>query len=342
MALISWSMPAPSKGVAEFIADNRECRLRLHMSVAGSTFVGGSVSAALSLPNIDFSNPAKLEGDVGVEAGGFVGAQAKGKLSIGVQWSPGKITDYKTIGEVAPEASASAGLGVEFKWKIEYSKDRFRFIASAGLAFGLGCRGGFNFELNLHEGVKFIGHLMNSVDFHKVAEITGEAYKAFSNCSFTLMVKGALLMESGALAASDLIDDIDAWLFTRKSDMTAPKRNLLEASAHRSQLRFYPPEALGKSLIGIMATREDADFRAILWILYSSDSAHKLKWILRIASQDPFRGSSVVESQRNMANALQHGIEKIRAFGAGPDPRNPRMDFIHEFNALLKAKGIDG
>lgn len=319
------------------IRSNRECRLRMRMTLNGSTFAGLTVSGALNFPNLDFR---KKEASLGGGAGGFFGIQAKGRIALGMEWSDSRVeANFRELGNIGAESGGSAGLGAEAKWKLAYAKGRFTFTASAALALGLGMRGGFSYEVDLKAGKEFASHLLHSVDYHHVFEITEEAYAALTDYGFAKMVASGHWLDGKADQAMGLVADFDHWLLSNRGRIGIPKSRLTEAAAQRSGLRYSTPEAIGQAIIAIMVTREEADFKSILWMLYSADSRHKLEWILRVVSRLPRKGTSVVEIKAKQAKALKIGVAKIRAFGIG-DGKDPNGPFLSEFHDLLASKGI--
>jgi hypothetical protein len=328
-----------SDSLNKAIVSGRQCRLKMKLTLTGSTFTGCTLSGALAFPSLDFGE--KKSASAGAEVSGFLGAQVNGKAQLSVEWAGGGADlKFGALGEISGKEGFSAGIGAEAKWKLEYKGGKFQFTASAGLAFGLGVKGGFSFEVGVKEGKDFASYLLHSVDYHYVFEVSEEAYRALTNYSFAKMVHAGHWIDGKADQAMGLVADFDYWLNSNRHKIEVPKERLTEAAAQRSSLRFSTPHAIGQALIAIMQTRETSDFKSIMWMLYSAESKHKLEWILRVVSQKKIAGTGVVEIKTSQAEALKAGAEKIRAFGIGPDPLAANTEFLNEFDALLKSKGI--
>jgi hypothetical protein len=336
MDLLHYARQSGTLGHA--IAAGKQCRLKLKLSLNGSIFVGASVSAALSFPKVDFG---KKEAGAEATIAAFIGAEAGGKAKLTLEWWNGVgEMRFDALGEFTGGASAAAGAGAEFQWKLEYKNGKFVFSMSAKAVLGLGGKGSFSLDLDFKAGKDMALHLLHSVDYHYLEEITEEAYDVLTHYGFAKMVQAGHWIDEQADHAMGLVADFDAWLGSHQGEIKRPKQNLTEAAAQRSSLRYATPEAIGQGLITIMQTREETDFKSIMWMLYSSDSTHKLEWILRIVSQDRRKGTGVAEIKHIQSESLKAGIERIRAFGRGSTPHSVNQAFLSEFQSLLNSKGI--
>src|SRR5690606_23473909 len=161
----------------------------------------------------------------------------------------------------------SAGAGGDAKWELVYQGGVLRFNGSAALTVGLGCKGGVSFELSLEEGLHFMGHLFQCMDFHYVEEVRKDAFEFYKNARFTLMTQGHAAFTGSQAMVRDVITTFDTWLGKLEKRLDKVKENITQSSAASATLANVPPEALGQALITIMQTRESSDFNSILTIL---------------------------------------------------------------------------
>jgi hypothetical protein len=356
-----------------FIKKDRQCLLRLNVTLGAKGFLELTVAGALNLPDIDLSKE-KVKGkkkesgskdhkagphaSLGAEAHGFAGARASAELSVSPEWARKDGDKFQSLGSCGVEGGVSAGLGGEAEWKIEYKSGTFHIKAGAGLTAGLGCKGSFSFELGVEEGFHFIGYLLHSVDYHYVVEIQAEAFKAYKNYTFTLMTLGHKVLTAETAMVVDVITDFGNWLTDIATDLKTVKKSLFESSVAQGTLSNVPPEALGQALITIMQTREPDDFKSILSILYSTmrpganvktdpSANHKLKWTLRAVSGIDIPDVDGPGIQSMKEDAIKKGIKVVRDFGYGVgytdengDPQKANLDFISKFQLFMKENGV--
>lgn len=346
-------IPLPEKGINlldyltpidyldRFIEEGRECRLRLALILSAQAFVGVTASAAVALPNLDLSKakltsargkrPARIKG-AQVEARGsaeaFAGAQAQAGLSVAIQWSPGSDTfSFEDLAAAGLVAGASAGAGGKLEGWIAFRDGTFRFKLTAAACLGLGLKGEMSFELDIDEGCKLIGHLMHSVDYHFVGEISLEAFKAFSNYGFTLMTEGEEVLTGAVEWSGEMVSDFKSWLGGLGDSILDIKKNLGNSIRHRSSLQRISPEALAQTLATLMHTREESDFESIRLLLEAAvrpgadvkkdpSTNHKLKCMLRLLSGvDIPKAGEGREPAKKMA--LEKGMQRLIDFGRG-------------------------
>lgn len=84
-----------------------------------------------------------------------------------------------------------------------------------------------------------------------------------------------------------------------------------------------------------MSTAEEDDFSAIIKILESAQSGHRLKWILRNVADNPGK------TEAEKGKALQEGIKKVLCFGEDvADLEQAQKIFARKVETLLKSNGI--
>ncbi|MEO6095336.1 MAG: hypothetical protein ABIW76_06555 [Fibrobacteria bacterium] len=332
------------KGVDLFLKKGRKCLLRLQVILSAKAFAGLSVKAALAIPNIDLSKekpgekkPKKVEG--GGDVGGTLGVQVSDSLAVAPEWSPTDERNFKALGKAQVEIGATVGLSGEAKFKVEYANGVFKFKAGAGISLGFGPRAGFQFEVGIGEGWRLVGHLLSCVDYRKVSEISREAFIAYQNYTFTLMILGSKALLDGVITAGEAIGDFKVWLRTKVREMGDTKTRLWDSTGHSSALKGVPPEALGQALQTLMVTREPEDFRSIKCILGSTlawnaepwnpkdpSANHKLKWTLRCVTEAEIPEAEGPAKDTKKDEALKAGIKRIRDFGWGTQDGKKYVD----------------
>jgi len=322
------------------VEKNYQCNIALKFELEASVFVGASIGAAVGLPNIDFSAETRKESGgsvVSAEAGGsaFAGARAEGALSGSALWSRSKALAMEELGKVTASAAGSAGIGAEAKVEISYKGGKFILTLGAGLVVGVGGKTGVSIEGDLEQGVELVAHILVCADYHRIAEISAEAFRMYTGLMFAIYVKPGMRIGRAALDYANKIRNFNTWLPTQRSSGAAePKKGIAEKVRDPQILKKTPPETLGQVLQTIMLTKEPEDYDEILTILRSAESDHELKWILRWTSgiSMPAKGTPGYEQKSGVA--LKEGIRKVMEFGEG------NTSYLTEINILLDSKGI--
>lgn len=345
-----------------FLKENRQCLVRLNFILAAKAFAGLTLKGALSLPHIDLSKETpKKKGEAGFKGEGLLGAQGSDSLAVVPEWSPTSASpQFKALGKAQLEVGVTVGLAAEIKLDVGYKDGKFRFRFSSGAAFGIGPRGGIQFEVGLEEGWHLIGYLLNSVDYHYVKDISSEAFEAYKNYAFTLMTEGKGALIDGVALVGGVIGEFTGWLKGIGLKIEKIKASLSESSYYGATLSKVPPEALGQALLTIMHTREEEDFKPIIWILYSTvrrgadyrkdeSATHKLKWTLRSVASEVVVPEDDKDPtyEAKKEEALRKGIQKLVDFGKGIGyaDRNGKAqerneDFLHKLQVLLHENGV--
>jgi hypothetical protein len=341
------------KYLSNYIKKGRECRLRFSFEFSSKAFVGLSASGAINVLTLDISSlkgPTNTEGpdktstpkpivaSSGAKASVFAGAEAGVAAKVVAQWSAYKDC-FTDLGEAGYEFSGIAGAAGELKLQIEYKDGKFYMAATAALAIGLGIKKGFKYVLSQKEGVKFIGHLLYSVDCHTIAEITGEAYKAYKNLCFIGLTQGLKAIDDATEAAIEQVEDFGLWLNKAKATVKKYKAVIYERSQYPQVNRTMAPEALGHAMATIMVTREATDFKALIWFLQSAESSHKVRWVVRFASEVniPMKSDPFYKAKKD--EAYEVGRKKLMDFGNGigyeGTQQNPNEPFKIELREIL-------
>ncbi len=358
--ILGWLAGVKHRGI--YLADpKRSCRLKLRLQGSLTAFVGGSAQGALSISgNFTETRPA----GVGAEGSVFAGAQVRGECRGALQWGPAPSGPFADLAVLKGGMGASAGFGAEAKFKVGYAQGVVRCEVAAGAVWGLGWKGSLAFEVGARNGWDFLGHLCDCVDFHFVAEITGDAFAAYRNYAFALMTGECRREESlQALGRAEidwarhLVGSFAEWVRERSAYVGRIKAEILARSGERSLLRKMPPETLGRVLATLMLTREPSDFQGIRYILGSAvregegaaarvSPDHKLKWVLRSVSDLPIPAADGPEREAKKREALEDGIRIIREFGmaegrwAGAPGQNGDAPFTAWFHRFLTDNGI--
>lgn len=340
-----------------YLADpTRACLLKVRFSGEVSAFLGAQVQGALAFPSVSFKDISKdkQSAEVGGSVSGFVGLQLKGGVTGGVLWAP-QTGAFKDLGKIGVVVGGSLGAGAEIQFKVEFKEGKFRFLFGAGAAWLLGFKTGFDWEVGLWEGCDLIGHLLDCLDFHFVKEILGDAYLIYASHSLGLplleMQRAGFIGDWYKLQtdwAGRGLESLRRYLWSREAEMMAVKAALKQQVGNRSALTRMAPEAMGMALALMMETREESDFKPILYILGSTlsrkDGAkvkpskdHKLKWVLRTVGGAPSESEKKSEDWKK--SALESGILKLKKFGYSVDyPGNarPNEEFKKELKIILE------
>ncbi len=310
------------KNQESFLKQGRSAYIRLKGNCDTSYFMGVSVKAALTFPDIDFSKQAngKRKNDVGAsaEVGAMVGGQVKNEGGIAVEWSPKEPRDFSPLGKAGYEGSVISGAAAKASFKIGYIEGRFQFGVSVGLAKGFGFSGGWSVELGLEPAVQLIGHLLRTVNYHFVADISIEAFSVYTSYCVAQMTKGVEETRKDFQKAMKDLSDVKQWVArVTVNDVNAIKANVHKFFGMMNYMGNSNPESLGAVLNVIMKTREETDFERILWVLQNAESEHKLRWIVREVSQIDVGKDTDPEYEMKKAKALKRGRQMLMDFGEG-------------------------
>lgn len=143
-------------------------------AIAGSLFVDidASKKTIAKLPStissIRSTEPGKVadlsglpDAKAGVSGSAFIGVSVDASIAGAFQWkSPevvnSKENEFKTLASIKPGLSATAGVGAELDYYIDFADGMFRIFCKAALCIGIGAKGNIGFEVDTNQ----IGNFM--------------------------------------------------------------------------------------------------------------------------------------------------------------------------------------
>lgn len=326
-----------NKYVETFIKAGHECRLRLEFEFSAKTFTGVSVNGALNVLSLDLtglkgrgddaskSSNKLVHASAGVKVSAFAGSEAGVEAKVKGQWSPAH-NCFADLCDVGYEFTGIVGGAAGVEYQISFENGRFYLAASAMVAAKFGMRKGFKVGLDAKEGIKFIGHLLNSVDCHHVVEITADAYRAFKNISFVWLNKGLKGIDAISEATIREVDEFNKWLADIAAKNFPSVKAHLTGSAGHGYNRYLAPEALGQTLVTIMQTWSATDAKAIMWFLNAAETPHKLRWVIRFVSRIDIPPETHPMHKPRKKEAYEIGKQKLLDFADGIAPHGARKD----------------
>lgn len=203
---------------------------RLRASLSG--FAGASALLAANV-TVDSSNgipnlkgvAARQRGQgAAVDGGVFAGVRAGCELSGALLWTDVLSTqaDWKTLCEIGKKVEAAAGIGGEFRLRLEFSRTtgKFYFNFHAGVVLGVGASGSFVLEVepaNIVTMVHYIYKALGDADFRYLELFDPETdafgwYTKFAiyalGTGVNFSVAAAKAVEEGALVVVDYVDGL--------------------------------------------------------------------------------------------------------------------------------------
>lgn len=192
------------------------------------------------------------EADVGTldaSVSAFAGARADASLTGVLEWRdpdhPAR--EFASIASIAPTVGGLAGIGLEAKFKIEYTNGVFRFTAHASLCLGVGAEGALGFEVGAKQMVLFFHCLFYKIaywQFKNLKIINDDAFSALKGIQF-LAVQSGRAIES---FYGETLANINVILNKVDEDMKKADARLELANrilANRKALEYVTPEAKG-------------------------------------------------------------------------------------------------
>ncbi|MGO4159184.1 hypothetical protein [Cupriavidus sp. YAF13] len=188
-------------------------------------------------------------GTLDASVSAFAGARADASLTGVLEWRdpdhPEK--EFASIASIAPTVGGLAGIGLEAKFKIEYTNGIFRFTAHASLCLGVGAEGALGFEVSAKQMGLFFRCLFYKIaywQFKNLKIINDDAFSALKGIQF-LAVQSGRAIESfyGETLASInvILNKVDEDL--KKADARLKLANRI--LANRKALEYVTPEAKG-------------------------------------------------------------------------------------------------
>ncbi|WP_201567830.1 hypothetical protein [Psychrobacter immobilis] len=137
---------------------------------------------------MDANSNAKA--DIGVDA--FAGAEAGITPAASIEWLNPEVKDFRSFAKVSGTIAGSAGIGFNGSFYIFYQGGKFKVRAQAALCFGLGGKGGMEFEIDsalILEFARWLSYQLLNAGFRTLVYIQGDAFAAISQLS--VLVLGA-------------------------------------------------------------------------------------------------------------------------------------------------------
>jgi LysM repeat protein len=248
---------------------------RLRASLTG--FAGGSALIAANveidssdgIPNLKGIAARKAGQGASVDGSVFAGIRAGCELVGALLWTDVLSTqaDWKTLCEIGKKVEGAAGIGGEFRLRLDFSKNtgKFYFNFHAGVVLGVGASGSFVLEVDPENVVTMIHYLykaLGDVDF-RYLELFDPATDAFNwyiklaiyalGTGANLTVSAARMAEQGISTIDEFIDDLAIALqsnLERERVGLEVAQNIIadDERGEESVLRHSPPEVKAKFL----------------------------------------------------------------------------------------------
>lgn len=237
------------------------------------------------------SKRSKLPVEIGMGGGlhAFAGASVTGELALALEWYNRDDKKWKAFVKVAGKATGFAGVGIEYTFKLGYNSQtkKFEFEFKGGVSLKLGAGAGLKGEADVNEIITFIGALLEQVDFAYIAEISKEAFMAYTRLCIGLAVEG---VEAVTSAVRWVGDQFASWS-AEQAQIRKMAQNILYGDAMRL-LRYGSPEAKA-AVIGKLCDRssiksDEVEEEAIIKVLKSARSqAEMVKILKKVDPKDP-------------------------------------------------------
>lgn len=186
-----YTLPLPVKRGARF-------KVRLVMAGKVSGFVGAQAELGYEAV-ADWSVKGEAKKDtavpvqIGVQAGlrAFAGVRLSAELSLALEWFNDEKKKFKTLARLVGEGTAYLGVAAEFVFEVGWNpkKGVFTFELRAGVALKLGAGAAAKGEADVNEIVTFIRELLTRTDYARIAQVTLEAFQAFTSLCLGMAAK---------------------------------------------------------------------------------------------------------------------------------------------------------
>jgi len=200
-------------------------RSRFHCSIELSAFSGALVSGnvgagntperpsgsdVILTPNVNLGPCRNGNGQIGLKAEGFAGAQVGGKVTGGVEWlSPQKEEtsplEFATLASLGSEGNLACGAGAGVDFKLSLIQTKFYLHCSARVVWGVGAQGGFAVVLDvgkLWELAQVIWDGLQCVDYRQLKNIDRRSYKYLVHSSYLAFASDIINNPQSALMHS--------------------------------------------------------------------------------------------------------------------------------------------
>ncbi|HJP68781.1 MAG TPA: hypothetical protein VJ846_07750, partial [Sphingomicrobium sp.] len=213
-----WTVQGDGGTVFNLIA--ARCRITVEVSGVVGASIAGELAMKVEVSPLDKGAPKALgkpgrkgkkarkkqtvsinsddEADVGTldaSVSAFAGVRADASLTGALEWRDPDHpeTGFASIASVSPTVGGMAGIGVEAKFKIEYTDGVFRLTAHASLCVGLGAEGALGFEVGAKQMALFFRCLFYNIaywQFKNLKIIVDDAFDALKGIQFLAVKTG--------------------------------------------------------------------------------------------------------------------------------------------------------
>ncbi|GLR74561.1 LysM peptidoglycan-binding domain-containing protein [Aliivibrio sifiae] len=244
---------------------NSSMQLSAFTGVMASVMVKGEVPkgdgsiGVLFSPRVGVSTSAK--GQVGFKAEGFAGAQAGGELCGGVEWqSPPEDEqklkpEFKSLAEVKGGGNIAAGLGSGADFQLSLRGQKFYFVCSGRLVWGVGGSGSFGAVIDggeIWELAKIILKGLQCVGYRQLGNIDKLAYRHLVRASYLAFASDMVQYSDCALqkAIEKSVEKVNE--FWDERDRQKEAEYLAQRILEQSIYSETEPNQLLPEVIGIM------------------------------------------------------------------------------------------
>lgn len=131
---------------------------------------------------------SNAKADIGITA--FAGAEVGVTPAGSIEWLNPEVKDFRSFAKVSGTIAGSAGVGLKGSFYIFYQGGKFKVRAQAALCFGLGGKGGMEFEIDsalIGEFIRWLSYQLLHAGFRTLVYIQGAAFNAISQLSVLML-----------------------------------------------------------------------------------------------------------------------------------------------------------
>lgn len=189
---------------------------------------------------------SNTKADIGVNA--FAGAEVGVTPAGSIEWLNPEVKDFRSFAKVSGTIAGSAGAGFSGSFYIFYQGGKFKVRAQAALCFGLGGKGGMEFEIDsglILEFARLLSYQLLHSEFRTLVYIQGAAFAAISQLSVLVLGKDSKITQSLSQIEGVYIDFIN-YIDTDEKRLALAKRII--SKRDDDWLKYATPEAKGMLL----------------------------------------------------------------------------------------------
>ncbi|PJX20251.1 hypothetical protein CAP50_12385 [Psychrobacter sp. L7] len=189
---------------------------------------------------------SNTKADIGITA--FAGAEVGVTPAGSIEWLNPEVKDFRSFAKVSGTIAGSAGVGFSGSFYIFYQGGKFKVRAQAALCFGLGGKGGMEFEIDsalIAEFMRWLSYQLLHAGFRTLVYIQGAAFAAISQLSVLMLGQNSQVTQS----LQEITDDFDNFLTyidTDKARIELAQRII--SKRDDDWLKYATPEAKGMLL----------------------------------------------------------------------------------------------